>query len=363
MKKYIVLLSAITAISMMVFLLAACGAGTSDSGENAGDGKSADSAETSDDGNAGSDNSGAEAEIPDGKLNVVATIFPEYDFARAISGGNADISMLIDPGASVHSYDPSPGDLKTIAAADVFIYVGGESDEWADRILESIDTDNMKIVRLMDHVENVEEELKEGMEPEKEEANAEEEKGAEEEAEEAEGPEYDEHVWVSPGNALVLMDAIESAMAEKDPAHKADYEKNAAAYKAELEKVDAEIADVVKTAKRRMIVVADKFPFRYFVDRYGLDYAAAFPGCSDQADAGAQTIAHLVSTVEGDKLPYIYHVELSNRNVADAIAEQTGAEPMLLNSCENISKDDFDSGVTYVNLMSVNVENLRKGLN
>jgi zinc transport system substrate-binding protein len=347
---------------MMVFLFAACGAG---GGGNAGDGKSAGGAETSDGGNAGSDNSGAEAEAPDGKLNVVATIFPEYDFARAISGENADISMLIDPGASVHSYDPSPGDLKTIAAADVFIYVGGESDEWADRILESIDTENMKIVRLMDHVENVEEELKEGMEPEaeEEEANAEGEKGAEEEAEEEEAPEYDEHVWVSPGNALVLMDAIESAMAEKDPARKADYEKNAEAYKSELEKVDAEIADVVKTAKRRMIVVADKFPFRYFVDRYGLDYAAAFPGCSDQADAGAQTIAHLVSTVEGGKLPYIYHVELSNRNVADAIAEQTGAEPLLLNSCENISKDDFDSGVTYVDLMSVNVENLRKGLN
>jgi zinc transport system substrate-binding protein len=152
-------------------------------------------------------------------------------------------------------------------------------------------------------------------------------------------------------------------MSEKDPANKTVYEENAAKYKAELEQVDEEIAEVVKSAKRQKIVVADKFPFRYFVDRYGLDYAAAFPGCSDQADAGAQTIAYLIDTVNDEKIPYIYYVELSNRNVADSIAEQTGAEPLLLNSCENITKDDFDAGVTYVDLMSANVESLKKGLN
>jgi zinc transport system substrate-binding protein len=322
-------------------LLAVCGGAPAGGGDGAG--ASADQ---------------AAAAPKDGKLNVGATIFPEYDVARAISGGKADVTMLIDPGASVHSFDPSPGDLKVVSAADVFIYVGGESDEWVDRILESLDKPDMKVVRLMDYVENVEEELKEGMEPEEEE-----EEGEGGEGEEAEGPEYDEHVWVSPGNALVLMDAIEDAMCEKDPANEATYEENAAQYKAELAAVDEEIAEVVKSAKRQKIVVADKFPFRYFVDRYGLDYAAAFPGCSDQADAGAQTIAYLINTVKDENIPYIYHVELSNRNVADAIAEQTGAEALLLNSCENITKDDFDAGVTYVDLMTANVENLRKGLN
>jgi zinc transport system substrate-binding protein len=340
---------------MLALALVACGPS---GGE--GDGAENSSAPTSNEVESADTGSGAEEAADtgssDGKLNVVATIFPEYDFARAISGGNADVSMLIDPGASVHSYDPSPGDLKTISGADVFIYVGGESDEWVDRILEGIDTRNMKVVRLMDYVEGVEEELKEGMEPEEEE----EEEGAEDGEEEVE---YDEHVWVSPGNALLLTDAIAGAMAEKDPAHKSEYEANAAKYKAELEKVDAEIEETVKGAQRQKIVVADKFPFRYFVDRYGLDYSAAFPGCSDQADAGAQTIAYLIDTVKEGKLPYIYHVELSNRNVADAIAEQTGAEPLLLNSCENVTKEDFDSGVTYVDLMRVNAENLKKGLN
>jgi zinc transport system substrate-binding protein len=337
---------------LLVLLFAGCG-GADDEKNDSGD-ASAQSAGQAGDVAAG-DASVDGGASPDGKLNVIATIFPEYDFARAISGGEADVTLLIDPGSSVHSFDPSPGDLKTISDADVFIYVGGESDEWVDRIIDSLDTENMKIVRLMDYVDAVEEELKEGMEPEEEEEG--------EEGEGEEGPEYDEHVWVSPGNALVLMDAISGAMCEKDPANRALYEENAAKYKTELESVDAEIADVVKSAGRQKIVVADKFPFRYFVDRYGLDYAAAFPGCSDQADAGARTIAYLIDTVKADDMPYIYHVELSNRNVADAIAEQTGAEALLLNSCENLSKEDFDSGVTYVDLMKANAENLRKGLN
>jgi zinc transport system substrate-binding protein len=342
---------------LVALLFAGCGGADNENGGGESPAQSA-----GQDGNAAADDAStdddvsAEAAAPAGdRLNVVATIFPEYDFARAVSGGEADITLLIDPGSSVHSFDPSPGDLKTISDADVFIYVGGESDEWVDRIIDSLDTENMKVVRLMDYVEAVEEELKEGMEPEEEEEG--------EEGEGEEGPEYDEHVWVSPGNALILMDAISGAMSEKDPANSALYEENAAKYKEELEAVDAEIADVVKSAERQKIVVADKFPFRYFVDRYGLDYAAAFPGCSDQADAGAKTIAYLIDTVNADGMPYIYHAELSNQNVASAIAEQTGAEALLLNSCENLSKEDFDSGVTYVDLMKVNVENLRKGLN
>jgi zinc transport system substrate-binding protein len=350
MKKYI---SLFCVLALAALLFAGCG-GTSDE-NNAGDETAAQSAGQDESDAAGDDASADDVAAAGDKLNVVATIFPEYDFARAISGDKADVTLLIDPGASVHSFDPSPGDLKTISDADVFIYVGGESDEWVDRIIDSLDTDNMKVVRLMDYVDVVEEELKEGMEPEEEEEG--------EEGEEEEGPEYDEHVWVSPGNAPVLMDAISGAMSEKDPANSAIYEENAAKYKAELEAIDTEIADVVKSAGRQKIVVADKFPFRYFVDRYGLDYAAAFPGCSDQADAGARTIAYLIDTVKADGMPYIYHVELSNRNVADAIAEQTGAEVLLLNSCENLSKEDFDSGVTYADLMKANVENLKKGLN
>ncbi|MDR3305001.1 MAG: metal ABC transporter substrate-binding protein, partial [Clostridiales Family XIII bacterium] len=319
------ILSVVLLIFVLGFALSGCGAGKSDAAD-------------------------------DGKLNVVATIFPEYDFARAISGGAANVSMLIDPGAGVHSFEPAPSDIKTIQKADVFIFVGGESDEWAVDLLDSIDTSAMKIVRLIDYVNVVPEELKEGMTPEEEEAA--------EGGEAAEGEEeYDEHVWVSPKNALLLIDAIRDAMCEADPANAELYSENGASYKAELEAVDRDIAAVVSSAKRDKIVVADKFPFRYFVDDYGLEYAAAFPGCSDQADAGAATIAYLINTVQNEDIPYVYYVELSNQSVAESISEQTGAGMLLLNSCENITKDDFESGITYVDLMKANALNLEKGLN
>jgi zinc transport system substrate-binding protein len=305
---------------------------------------------------AGSSGGGADDQGGGGSLRVVATIFPEYDFARAVAQGtDTEVTLLIAPGTSVHSFDPSPQDVKTIQGADVFLYVGGESDEWVDRILESVDTGGMQIVRLIDHVKTYGEELKEGMTPE-------EEGEADDEGEGEDETEIDEHVWTSPKNAIVLLDVIAGAMSEADPQDADAYKANAAAYAQELEAVDAEIEAVVAGGSRKLIVVADKFPLRYFTEDYGLDYAAAFPGCSDQSDASAQTIAFLIDTVERDQLPYIYKVELTNGNVADAIAEETGAEVLELNSCENITKDDFDSGVTYADLMRRNAEALGKGL-
>jgi len=289
-------------------------------------------------------------------LKIVATIFPEYDFARAIAKGtDAEISLLIDPGASVHSFDPSPGDIKTIGGADVFIYVGGESDEWVNGILSSLDTSEMQIVRLIDYVQTYEEELKEGMTEETEE-------DSDEAAESEEEAEIDEHVWVSPKNAQLLLSAIADAMCEKNPANETLYRENESAYNARLADIDAQITELVENAPRKTIVVADKFPFRYFVEDYGLSYAAAFPGCSDQTDASIQTIAYLIDTVKAQNLPYIYKVELTNGNTATAIAEQTGAEVLTLNSCENITKDEFDSGETYADLFRKNIDVLKKGL-
>ncbi|MDR1028309.1 MAG: metal ABC transporter substrate-binding protein [Clostridiales Family XIII bacterium] len=295
----------------------------------------------------------SDAENPDG-LSVVATIFPEYDFAKAIGGDRAEVTMLIDPGSGVHNFDPAPSDIIAMENADVFLYIGGESDEWVDDILESMDSSKTKVIRLMDYVTGVEEELKEGMEPEEEE----DEEGAEGEEE----TEYDEHIWVSPKNAIVLVDAIADAMCAQDSANEEFYRDNAKAYKAELERVDTELEGIIDGGARRKIIVADRFPFRYFVDQYGLDYAAAFVGCSDQTDAGPKTIAHLVNTVKDEGIPYVFHVELSNKNVADVICEQSGAEMLQLNSGENVTKEDFDNGVTYVELMARNAESLRKGL-
>ncbi len=299
---------------------------------------------------------GNEKAEENGKINVVATIFPEYDFARAITGDKANLVMLTKPGASVHSFDPSPADISNIKNADVFIYVGGESSVWVDNILESVDSAKTKIIRLMDFVNVVDEEIKEGMEEESEEAHGDEEGGEEE-------TEKDEHIWTSLKNAVKLIDAINAGICEKDAANSAFYTENADKYKSELVSLDRQINDTVTTAKQKFIIVADKFPFRYFVDDYSLDYAAAFPGCSDQADAGVKTIANLVNQVKSRDIKFVYHVELSNKSTATAIAQQTGCEILLLNSCHNVSRDDFENGVTYLDMMRQNAVNLEKGLN
>lgn len=291
-----------------------------------------------------------------GKVNIVTTIFPEYDLARAIAGDKANVDLLISPGTSVHSFDPSPTDIRTIQNADVFIYVGGISDAWTDNILSSLDTEDMKIVRLMDFVDTFPEELKEGMMPEEDSHDG-------DSDEEHEGAVQDEHIWTSPKNAIILLQAIADALCETDSANSEAYRKNAEDYSEKLKEVDSEIEEVIANADRNKIVVADKFPFLYFVKHYGLEYSAAFMGCSDQTDAGAATISFLIDVVESENISYIYKVELTNGNVAEAISEQTGAGILMLYSGENISKDDFDKGVLYVDLMEKNIENLKKGLN
>ncbi|MCL2513325.1 MAG: metal ABC transporter substrate-binding protein [Oscillospiraceae bacterium] len=299
--------------------------------------------------------SGCSAKLEQGddkKINIVATIFPEYDFARAIVGDKANVQLLIQPGSSVHSFDPSPSDMVKAQKADVFIFIGGESDIWVeDRLLDSLDTSKMIIIRLIDHIDMLEEEIKEGMEV------------AEYDAGDGDELEYDEHIWTSPKNAIKLIDVICDGICEKDAENADTYKANAKKYQDDLKAVDAEIADAVANAKRDKIIVADKFPFLYFVNAYGLDYEAAFPGCSDQADAGAKAITHLVNAVKSEDIPYIYYVELSNKSVAAAISEQTGAEALLLNSCHNVSNTDFNNGITYLDLMKHNVESLKKGLN
>ena len=298
-----------------------------------------------------------------GKLNIVVTIFPEYDFVRAIAGDRVNLHMLTPPGASTHSFEPAPGDIVKIQNADIFIYLGGESDRWVKNILDSLDTSGITVLRLMEHVDAYEEEIKKGMKADGEDDRDEDSHDGAYVHGSLEDPEYDEHIWTSPKNAILLIDVIRDAMCARDSENAAVYTENAKAYQDSLKELDARFIEVVETAARKKIVVADKFPFLYFVRAYGLDYAAAFPGCSDQADAGAATMIHLVKTVTEENIPYVYYVELSNKNVASAISEQTGAGMLLLNSCHNVARDDFESGVTYLSLMEQNVENLRKGLN
>jgi len=294
------------------------------------------------------------------KISIVTTIFPVYDFARAIAGDQAELTMLVKPAAEVHSYDPSPADIIKIQEADVFIYIGGENDAWVSTILESMDTSNKSIIRLMDAVKPVVEETVEGMEAEEEPVAAE---STPTESEPAEPEtEYDEHIWTAPKNAILMVNEIAAALAQVDAQNAAIYANNAADYTAQIQTVDNEIAGIVAASPNKLLVFGDRFPFRYFVDEFGLEYKAAFPGCSTDTEASAGTLAYLMNTIQEKNIKYVYYLELSNQNIARAIGEQTGAQLLLLHSAHNVTKDDFEAGVTYVSIMQQNAENLRKGL-
>ncbi|MFA0815292.1 MAG: metal ABC transporter substrate-binding protein [Anaerofustis sp.] len=286
----------------------------------------------------------------DAGISVIATIFPAYDFARAVVGDDGSVSMLIKPGTEIHTYDPTAADIAKIERCDVFIYNGGEADAWVDTVLDSIDTSRMTIIRMMDAVTPVEEETVEGMESEKTDSSSNE-------------TEYDEHIWTSPANAILIIKEIRDAMCTLDPINTEAYCENSDAYILQIQDVQQEIQTIVSQAKHKIIVVGDRFPFRYFVDEFGLDYRAAFNGCSEDTEASASTIAYLIDTIEENKLSAVFYIELSNQQIATAISEQTGAQMLELNSCHNISQEDFDSGMTYVDIMKQNAENLRIGLN
>jgi zinc transport system substrate-binding protein len=284
------------------------------------------------------------------KISVIATIFPEYDFLRQIAGEHINLSMLLAPGAESHSYEPTPQDILNVQNSDMFVYVGGDSDAWVSSILDSMDKSKMKIVTLMDCVDLVEEETTEGME-------------AEAEEEDAEEPEMDEHVWTSPKNTILIVQKLCDELCAVDPDNAEDYQENTKNYIKKLEDLDSEFQEVVDHAVRKEIVVGDRFPFRYFVDDYGLTYYAAFPGCSTDTEASAATVAFLIDKIKEDKIPVVFHIELSNEQMCDSICSATGAKKELLNAVHNISKDEFKAGVTYLDLMEHNVEVLKEALN
>ncbi len=284
------------------------------------------------------------------KLTIISTSFPGYDFARAIikDSKNVEVKMLLKPGAESHDFEPTPQDIKNIKNSDIFIYVGGDSDEWIEDILKDIDLNKTKIVRLMDLVDTVEEDVIEGME---------------EHEEEEEETEYDEHVWTSPANAITITNKLKNEVIKINRENKELYEKNASNYVNELTNIDNKIKDVVKNGKRKEIIFGDRFPLRYFVDHYGLSYYAAFPGCSEQTEASAKTISFLINKVKKDKIPVVFHIELSSGKIANSIAKETGAKVLEFKTAHNISNEDFDAGVTYIDIMKDNIKVLKEALN
>lgn len=276
------------------------------------------------------------------KLNVVATDFPCYDFVRQVAGDRADVTLLIHPGVEVHFYEPSPADILAISDADLFVYIGGEGDAWADSLLDGFDDDAPETLRMMDAVAPIEEE------------------GEEEHAHD--GPEYDEHIWTSPKNASLMVAAAAAALRAIDPDNADAYEANAQDYIAQIDAIDADIQAIVDGAARRTLVFADRFPFLYLVRAYGLDYVAAFPSCTADTEPTPQTILSLIQAVEADGSPVVYTIEMSTQAVARTVAEETGAAILTLHSAQTVTQDEFDAGETYVSLMRKNIEALREGL-
>lgn len=276
----------------------------------------------------------------EGTLSVVCTDFPCYDFARQAAGDRAEVTLLLKPGVEAHSYEPTPSDIIAVGDANLFVYIGGESDAWADSILAGFDDDGPATLRMMDCVADLIEEEDDGH-----------------------GLEYDEHIWTSPRHAAKMALAAGEALAGIDPEDAEYYRGNAAAYAGEIEAIDAQITDIVENAARRTLVFADRFPFIYFTRDYGLDYLAAFPSCTADTEPSAQVVMALIQKVAGERIPAVYTIELSTRAIAKTVAEETGAEILTLQSMQTVAQDDFDAGASWVSIMKENIEALSKGLN
>jgi len=295
--------------------------------------------------------SAAPADAEDG-ISIVSSVFPSYDFARQITAGtDSKVSLLLQPGEEVHSFDPTSQDIIRIQNADLFVFVGGENDAWIDNVLSGIDK-NVTTFRMMDYVSLYEEELVAGMQPEDEHTG---------ETAEADH-EWDEHVWTAPVNAIAIVKAMAAELIAIDPANAAVYQANTDAYIVQLEALDQLFWDVVNAASSRTVVFADRFPARYFTEEFGLRYYAAFPGCSAETEPSAATIAALIDHVKAENIPVVFYIELSNQQMADTVCEATGAQKMLFHTAHNVTKAEFDAGSTYLTLMQGNVESLKAAL-
>ena len=296
----------------------------------------------------------------DSKIKVVTTIFPEYDWVKSIVGednSNVELTMLLDNGVDLHSYQPTAADIMKISDGNLFIYVGGESDSWVDGALKEAVNKNMKVINLLDVLGNTvkEEEVKEGME-------AEEEAEGEESEEE---PEYDEHVWLSLKNAKVLCKAIADNLSEIDPENKDVYIQNEKDYAAKLDALDQEYQTTVDASTQKTLLFGDRFPFRYLVDDYGLDYYAAFVGCSAETEASFETIKFLSEKVDELGLKNVMTIEKSDQKIAKTIIENTKDKDqniLTLDSMQSTTFDDVKNGTTYLSVMEKNLEILKEAL-
>lgn len=301
----------------------------------------------------------------DKKIKIVTTIFPEYDWVMQILGDKADkadVTMLLDKGVDLHSYQPSTADIAKISEADVFIYVGGESDEWVEDVLKEAKNKKLKVINLMDVMGDKakEEEVKEGMQPEEEE-HAEEAKDGKEEEE----VEYDEHVWLSLKNAKIFTKKIADVLSEVDKDDAKTYQANYESYAKKLDDLDKKYADAVASAKNKTLVFGDRFPFRYLVNDYGLDYYAAFVGCSAESEASFETVTFLAKKIDELGLGNVLTIEGKNHKIAKTVVDNTknkDQKVLTMDSMQSTTSKDVKDGATYLGIMEKNLDVLKEAL-
>ena len=332
------------------------------------------------------------------RLKIVTSLFPYYDMARAVIGDvkGIDLKMTVTPGQDSHSFEPTPSDVIQMENADVLIYNGGSLETWIDTLLDSLNNKNQIQMKMMDYVDVLNEEIVEGMdtrfeehdhdehshkednhnkEKHKEDSHSEEKHKEDNHSEDSSNDsefhnedseegheETDEHIWTSPVNEIIMTEKICETLSKALPEEKENFQKNAESYISQLKELDNEFRTIVENAKINEIIFADKFPLQYFAKEYGLKYYAAFPGGGSDMEPSAKTIGFLVDKIKEDNIKAVFYLELSSHIVADAIETDTGAKPLQFNSCHNITQKQFDSGVTYVDLMKENVNNLKIAL-
>lgn len=279
-----------------------------------------------------------------GRLSVVCTLFPQYDFVREIAGDRADITLLLTPGTDSHSYDPSPADMLKINKCDLFIYTGEMMEAWAGNIVSTLEG-SVEVLSLP--------------QPGVLEAHSD---SHSSHAEESHDHSADPHIWTSPVNSMEIVRRICAKLCEIDPENASFYKTNEESYLAKLESLDRNFRAVVNAAKHKTVVMCDRFAMLYFCEEYGLDYIAAFDSCTSNTEPSPAVIVKIVDEVKSKKIPAVFCAELSNRKVANTVSEQTGTVVLELHSCHNLSADDFNAGATYVSLMERNLANLKTAL-
>lgn len=285
------------------------------------------------------------------KITIIATLFPQYDFAKEIAKDYANVVLLLPPGMESHSFDPSPADIIAIGNADIFLYTGAYMETWAADIISGINTEKVYVKDVSEHISLVKEEEIEA-----------EHEGEHGHIQQGHNHEYDPHIWTNPIYAMTMVENIRDVLIEADPKHKEEYEENAAAYLEKLQELDSVFRETVQNGSRNRIFFGGRFAMYYFAKEYGISYESAYDSCSSETEPSAKAVAHIVDEMREEHIPVIFYEELVDPKIARTISQETGSEMLLLHSCHNVTKNELESGISYLQLMWNNVENLKKGL-